>query len=211
VESLIAYISGEWGVISQAPLTFAVGALLIAALVYAIIRQQFADRLESAEGRLKLRDDQIADYREKLQGATPDEARARIDDLEPRIQQVRDDLSPRQLSQTQIDALVEVARRKPGSAFISRDMTCGDGAHLMIGLQNAFRAAGWRVISGFVGGPDTLPPEGLALAANNPDKLTPVEQVVFDALSTAKVPFAVTFGGRVGEGEAELIVTTRLV
>lgn len=74
----IEYLGGEWGVISQAPVIFFVALAILATAIWFALHWQFG-------ARLTLRDDAIADYRRKLDGATPDEAADRIARLEKRL------------------------------------------------------------------------------------------------------------------------------
>lgn len=60
------YLAKEWGAIGQAPFTFLIAVVLAGALAFALAGWAFKTRLEHAESRIKLRDDQIADRDRKL-------------------------------------------------------------------------------------------------------------------------------------------------
>lgn len=62
----LAYLAKEWGAIGQAPFIFAIAAVLAGLLGYGIARLIFTARLDTANDRLKLKDDQIADKDRKL-------------------------------------------------------------------------------------------------------------------------------------------------
>jgi uncharacterized caspase-like protein len=63
----------------------------------------------------KLQADQIVDYKTKLSGASPDEAKARLDALETIVA----DLSPRLLSEEQSRKLISILSTDPGRAIIT--------------------------------------------------------------------------------------------
>ena len=102
MEEFLKYLAGEWGTLSKAPLIFLAAFLVIGWLAYRAARWTFDTKEQHLNAQLRLRDDQIADYKNKLSGATPDEAKARIDTLEAQIKQ----LLPRSLTETQISALL---------------------------------------------------------------------------------------------------------
>lgn len=93
LQEFLDHIAREWGVITQAPMTFIAATLVMAALAYGASRWRFGGTIESLQHRLALKEDQLADYRDKLKGASPDEARARLDGLESRVEELRAQLN----------------------------------------------------------------------------------------------------------------------
>lgn len=69
--------------ISGAPVSFAIAVVLLGTLIWLGLRWQYGSRLAH-------RDDEIAAYRRKLDGASPDEAAQKIASLEKRL----DNLTP---------------------------------------------------------------------------------------------------------------------
>lgn len=83
LEQLIERLAKEWVVIHEAPISVVAISVLCVAVAWAALRWQYG-------ARLALRDDEIAAYRRKLDGASPDEAARKIAALEKRL----DSLTP---------------------------------------------------------------------------------------------------------------------
>jgi len=78
-------LASEWQAFMNAPFLTLGLVLLAGVAVWFAAMWLTANKIESLEGRLALRDDRIAEYERKLAGASPDEAKARIDDLERKV------------------------------------------------------------------------------------------------------------------------------
>jgi hypothetical protein len=72
----------QWQVIADAPAIFAMAVLVVAALIWIAMRWAYGARIQHKDAQIALQQAQIDDYRRKLDGASPDEARARIAALE---------------------------------------------------------------------------------------------------------------------------------
>ncbi|MCR4268751.1 hypothetical protein [Nitratireductor sp. ZSWI3] len=188
----ITYLAGEAKMIAQAPVTFLVLAAVLALMAYWLVRHQFADRLESLNSRITLRDDQLASYKEKLSGASPDEAKQRLDLLELQVKA----LSPRRLSTDQINRLISMVSKQPSAIEIAHDAAAGDAKAFTGDFAVAFQRAGWAVSLPMVMGIGNPPPTGIALQVNDPDNLRPVEALVRSALSDLGLEFDVQPGLR---------------
>lgn len=62
----LTYLAKEWGAIGQAPFTFLIAVVFAGVLAFGIAQWAFKTKLDSADSRLKLRDDRIADLERKL-------------------------------------------------------------------------------------------------------------------------------------------------
>ncbi|MEM6623665.1 MAG: hypothetical protein AAF674_15655 [Pseudomonadota bacterium] len=82
---LIERLQIEWAVVSQAPFTFAVFAVLMLGAAFGVARLLYASRIDSLKERIQLRDDQLADIRRKAGTDSPEELASKIDDLERRV------------------------------------------------------------------------------------------------------------------------------
>jgi hypothetical protein len=71
-------------IMANLPSFFAVLAFMIGA-VWLVVNWAYRSVLASKNGQIELQDRQLADYREKLKGATPEEAKAKIDALEEKV------------------------------------------------------------------------------------------------------------------------------
>lgn len=179
-------IKTNWALISQAPWAFGAVTLIIIVVVSFVVNRLKAEQIASLEGRLKLRDDEIADYKRKLSGATPDEAKNRIEVLEREVASLR----PRVLSNDQIDAIANEAQIAPGNVSIIYDMAYPDGPRIAQQLISAFKRAGWGASNGIVGGPGHMPDEGLTVHLHSIAERTASEHALIKALRAADLPFS---------------------
>lgn len=88
---LISTLKENWAVIADAPLAFAIWTLILLAIIWAIVTWAKANQVGDLESRITLRDDRIAEYERKLDGASPQQAHERIERLEGRIAQMEAD------------------------------------------------------------------------------------------------------------------------
>jgi hypothetical protein len=199
MQALIEYFAKEGRVIFQAPIAFAVALAIIFGLVWAAVSWSFQSRFDgqssaisSLENRVKLKDDQIGEYKEKLSGATPEEAKKRIDALELQIKA----LSPRRVSLEQRQHITDALRGMKGNISIVQDMAAADAKPLTADLASAFQAAGWGVSLPMIMGPSNVPTSGLAVRVENPGNLRPVQQAVVSALKAVGLDFDLQAGIR---------------
>ena len=182
---IIQRFVAEAAVIGAAPMTFTLAAIVIGWLIYLFLRSQFATRLDNAASTIALREAQLDDYKQKLSGATPDEAKARIDALETQVNR----LAPRRLGAEGVAALSRAVTGAGGKIEIARDGSCSDGPILTRDLVQAFQAAGWKVQQPTVLGIGTPPQTGLALKVSDPMALTRAEAAVVSGLRSANIAF----------------------
>lgn len=190
--------------IGQAPVTFILLVVVIALMMYFIVRHQFSDRIESLEGRVKLRDDRIADYEAKLKGATPEQAASLIANMETRLAA----LEPRQLAKDKLASLRNALAVEPSSVMLALDMAAHDSKRLHDQLQTAFADAGWTVQSASVMGIGNPPRTGLAVIAA--DTEAPEVTTIVAALEKAGLLYDLQRVGNAPSEHAgvELLVTS---
>ena len=82
----LSYIEKQWAILSQAPFVFLIVLALAFGAAYAAARCAYQSRLDSADSRLKLRDDRIADLERKL-----DELRQASESPPPKVEAHGDD------------------------------------------------------------------------------------------------------------------------
>lgn len=211
MEALFKYLVGEGKVIQQAPVIFCTALILSGGLIFAYFRQHFAGRLGDLEGRLKLRDDQIADYKSKLNGASPDEARSRLDRLEARLQEIREQHAPRTLTTIQVEEIKKVVQQTPGHIRVLTHPIVADAAHLAVLFQYAFSNSGWKTSGGTVVAPhNPTDPNKTGLAVLLPKNRTPAGQAALDALTGAKIDFLIS-DSFVDDVDMEIVVSAKSV
>jgi hypothetical protein len=74
-----------WPMISAYPKTFLASLISVSLATWFAIRWFYSRVLESKNAQIELQDRQLDDYREKLKGATPEEAKAKIESLQERV------------------------------------------------------------------------------------------------------------------------------
>lgn len=89
LQQIVERLWKEREVIGNAPVAFVLSLLALGAILFALFQWRYSDRLDSLEGRIKLKDDLIASYKTKLDGASPDQAKERIVALEARCSELR--------------------------------------------------------------------------------------------------------------------------
>lgn len=177
------HLEAEWRVLTGAPI-LSLGLLAAGAVMaYLAARWRFSGKIEHLEERIRLREDRIADYEEKLKGASPEEAKARLDSLESAVTALR----PRRLTEEQRRTLAAHVRNRRGRIEIAQDMAVADARLLTADLVSAFREAGWEVRSPSVLGPAAQPITGLGLSISK--DAPELQQTVAEALRAAGIQF----------------------
>jgi hypothetical protein len=183
MEPLIKFITEQWSEIQKAPAIFMVALVLVAWGAYLFARFQVKERIA-------LRDEQLASYKEKLSGASPDEAKARIDGLEATLKRLMDHTKARWLTEDQVDAISRVLIGSKHTIEIAQDSAAIDGENYSEFLHRAFEQGGWDASNPTVAG-DFNVPTGLAVVLKDLKSYTPAERRVVDALNAAGVKFDV--------------------
>jgi hypothetical protein len=117
--------------------------LFLCGATYFAAQWRYAGSIETLEHRLKLRDDRIAEFDRKLSGASPDEAKAKIDSLEAALRSITERewpaLSDRasQILRDRLQAFGPVQ-----VILIVKDR---DGRRLARSLEPVFAQIGWPV------------------------------------------------------------------
>jgi hypothetical protein len=155
------HIVAEWKVLTAAPLLTIGLVIATLAVGYIVARWRYGGTIEQLKERLELRDDQIADYQDKLQGASPEQAKARLDALEMLVDRLR----PRELSDSERASLLASLQVKPSNIEIVLDAAAVQSRKFHGQLVEAFRDAGWTVANPVVHGPGAHPRSGLGVSA----------------------------------------------
>ncbi len=131
----------QWTSVATAPIPFLIAVILVGGVIWLVIGCSYGSVLESKNAQIELQDRQLSDYREKLQGATPEEAKAKIDALE---EKVRNTIGSRWTPLTKdeinkLSAAVAGLPKRKIQVMYSNYL----GIDLARSLADAFRAAGW--------------------------------------------------------------------
>jgi hypothetical protein len=192
-DTLISHMGDEWRLVTHGPVLFIVSVLIVGSLAYGIARGQYEARMATLKERLDFKDDQVKEYKDKLSGATPDEAKARFDALERRVTQI----GGRRLTRDQRDRLMHSVIGAGAGAFISiaYAMSQGDCGAYATDFARTFSDAGWDVENVATMGLESESFRGTSVVVTNATALQPLESTVLNALRNAEIQFDLEEGG----------------
>jgi hypothetical protein len=135
LEQFIQYVQGEVRLITEAPLVFGAAVLFLGAIIWAALRWRYSGIIERSSRMIAL-------YKERLDGATPDQAKAKIDSLEGQVVSLKNREWPKlhpaavadfeSVLASQGPHVVSVLPQDRDSSFLARD------------LVDAFKRIGWK-------------------------------------------------------------------
>ena len=134
-EQFVQNVLGEFRLIAQAPLVFAAALLFLGAIIWAALRWRYA-RIIEHRNRI------IALYKARLDGATPDQAKAKMDSLEGQVVSLKNREWPKLSSAAVTD--FESILASQGSHVVSVLPQDKDLVFLARDLVDAFRRIGWN-------------------------------------------------------------------
>lgn len=186
IKAVANWLVNEGRVIADAPVAFLVSVGVIGSLLYFGIKAFFKERMEVLEQRRQHAQDEADAYKNKLQGATPEEAAQAIRELQSRVRA----LEPRRLTDEQRRAMREVLGRFAGTPVIevAYDGACADARGYQVDLVRVLAEVGWQVSSPMVIGVGLHPPSGLAVCVPTA-AAAPEATSLTDALRAAKIEF----------------------
>jgi hypothetical protein len=134
-------LSAGWPMIRANLPTFFVILVLMIGAVWIVVNWSYSSVLASKNGQIELQDRQLSDYRDKLKGATPEQAKEKIDALERTVRMtIGQNWIP--LSKTQISDLASKLKGiKKSRAHVMYEN--GLGKELAQSIFDAFKEAGW--------------------------------------------------------------------
>jgi len=135
MDQLIKYILDETRVIGDAPAVFAGTILVIAAIIWWAMSWRYS-------GIIKNRERTIALYKNRLGGASPDEAKAKMDSLEGQIWTLKDRVWPKlnPASVVDLENALKTKARPEEVTILPQDI---DSMFLARDLVDAFTRIGW--------------------------------------------------------------------
>jgi hypothetical protein len=193
--------------VRAAPLPFLVAVLAVSVLIYFVNDKHYSGLIANKDSEIALYEGQRDDYKDKLSGASPDQAKKEIDDLQTKISALAKHIDPRPLSAEQERIFVQAATVSEGKpvVHVASDVACTDCAIYGGELARIFVSAGWDANTGIVMGPPLRPASGLALSLSNTKNPTPAELKLLNALRTANIPFDLL--GETGTLYPQLLIT----
>jgi len=139
-QTISDWISREINVAMHASFWVAVAG--VGLVIWWMLDRHYRGRLDTKDATIQHQDRVIQDYKDKLAGATPEEARARIEALESRLK----DIAPRTLTPAQRAKLTEAMRPFEGQFIqFDADIDSGEAINLQQVLLRSFSAANWNI------------------------------------------------------------------
>lgn len=199
--------------IASAPLIAAMLLAVVVAAVWALMQWSYHGALAGKDAYIAALERRVAEYRDKLDGASADEARARIAALETEVKTLRIRLQPRRLTALQRQTIIDRSRPPAGAsanavAVLVQDK-CSDCVPFATELVDALRdSGGWSASVRVAGDLRERLRTGLGIRIADPLRPPAAAIVLQQALQWAGVPFEM-LGGGTGE-RVELVVGERL-
>jgi hypothetical protein len=134
-EQFVRYISSEIHLIAEAPLVFGAAVLFLGAIIWAALRWRYS-------GIIEHRNQIIALYKVRLNGATPDQAKAKMDSLEGQVVSLKNREWPKLTPAAVTD--FESVLASQGSRVVSVLPQDKDSVFLARDLVDAFKRVGWK-------------------------------------------------------------------
>ncbi|MBX6425124.1 MAG: hypothetical protein IRZ09_04290 [Variibacter sp.] len=207
----LARIRQEVETVGSAPIAFLIIVVVAGVVMWAVLQLSYGAVLSGKNAQIAFLERRLGEWREKMGGMSPDEAKARMQALETQVKALRIRLQPRVLTPEQRQALADRARLRPGVRYtisVVRQPDCSDcepfAAQIVGALQES---SGWTVGLGTLPGGAERPRYGLGLRVPDPLRPPPEAVQLQSALQSAGLSFDVMTGGM---GTAvELWVTER--
>jgi len=165
------------------PATFIAILVAIVLVVWFIFRFSYGRVLASKNAQIELQDRQLADYRDKLHVASPQEAKARIDTLEERLRQ----FEPRRLTDDQRKILIARARAYEHHELTILSEASSDCPGYAAAFEATLKEAGWVVHNWKIENPPQRPRTGIAVQVPDLNNLSTEARLLRTALVAAHV------------------------
>jgi hypothetical protein len=185
LQSILNCLLREYRTVTRAPLTFST-ILVVAALIAGAAVWAF-------RGEADLLRRELADYRQKLHGASPDEAKMALETLTDEVTALEAQLRPRRLQSQQREIITEKSKVPSGTQYavtIVYEGGCWDCPQYAADLDEAFRSIpGWLVSHRVMMGLPQRPPQGLAVVVGDPARPSAQESLLVQGLRAAGIGF----------------------
>lgn len=183
----------QFALISAAPIPFLLVTIATIGIVWFVVNWSYSAVLSSKNSQIELLERQVADYKDKLSGATPYEAKAKINSLEARLSRIE----PRHLSTDQRNIIASLVTVTYGINYVisaQSDMTCADCGQYLSEFQDILHKARWDTVTTRVSGASAASPKGIAIITPDTNNPLPEASALITALVAAKIDFDLKTG-----------------
>jgi hypothetical protein len=182
---MLLYLLRELRALRRAPLTLGAAVLAFALIGLGLVWQF---RQETTALR-----QQLAQYRDKLGGASPDEAKTALDVLTDEVTALQAQLKPRRVDARQRQIITERLKIPTGTQYflaIVHEGGCWDCPQFAADFDDTFRSISGLLVSNRVTmGLTQRPPRGLAVVVSDPLHPSAQETTLLQALQGAGIEF----------------------
>jgi hypothetical protein len=186
LDRIRGYFMWELRAVTRAPVTFGAAVLVLTGLISCGVIWSF--RQETTLLR-----QQISEYRDKLGGASPDEAKTALDALADEVTALQARLKPRRVNAYQQQIIADRLKVPSGAQYalsIVHEGGCWDCPQYAADFDGAVRSIpGWLVSNRVIMGLIQRPPHGLAVVVVDPLHPSAQESVLLQALQAAGIEF----------------------
>jgi hypothetical protein len=199
--------------VASAPLLLASVVLLAIVVIWGALHWSYRAVLAGKDSHIAMLERRVAEYRESLRGAAPDEAERRIEALETEVKTLRLRLHPRRLTAVQRQAILDRSRlpagARPYGLTVLYERDCSDCQPFAGDLASTLDASGsWTVSMEPAAPPFERPHWGVAVSVPDPLRPPPEGVILQEALRSAGLPFTVIVG--TGDPKTKLLVVERM-
>ena len=199
--------------VSSAPIFVGALTMVLIVLIWFVVHWSYRSVLSNKNSYIASLERRVADYRETLNGASPEQARRRIEAMELELKTLHIRLAPRRLTAAQRESIADRSRLPPGAQ--SRSLTvmvqenCSDCPAFAAEIVAALRLSdNWTVSSQRLTHVEVHPRSGLGIRVADPTRPPPEAVILQQALRSAGLAFNML---RADAGsDLELLVTERL-
>ncbi len=186
--------------VAAAPVLLAIVILVAIGVIWGTVYLSYRQIITNKDAYIASLSRRVADYRDKLGGASPEEAKQQLDALRNEVATLRLRLQPRRLTTMQrqqiIDRSLLPAGAQPRPLTVIHQRDCTDCAAFAAELADALQAAGgWIVSTESIPNPNQRPRAALAIRVPDALRPPPEAKTLQQALLFAGLPFAMMSGG----------------
>ena len=201
----------------SSPIPFWLVVGIVAICIWKYFDHRYSDMLIEKDSLLRDRSAKLDDYKEKLNGATPEDARARLDALEQKIADVAAAVAPRTLSDDQCERMVAVLEGQHGHhVTITQELGDAGRVNLVMSIEKAFSAARWTTATRMMMRISNALSSGIGVIVPDQNNLTEPQRAIIKAFKIAEIEFDIQTGDTGNNGPygpqsvAEIIVSPRI-
>ena len=171
--ALLVRALSDLRMLRKGPVAFVACMLLVAVLGVLLVQWHFSEQVETQSATIKWQDDQLARYREKLDGASPLEAASEISNLRKQIEMLEtqraEDLTKDWPVLTEAQISQWAATLAPyHPSFIAIFYADGHSEAFRDNLLEVFKRAGWPISSQLAGGASNIVGIGISVQREEP-------------------------------------------